>query len=217
MGVVAGSLQHFVDELQHRGDAGAARDHVHLLHVHHLRRILAQLLDGELAVAQVLQLAGRSAEGDFIAQLEVVQMLRHLAAVGELRVDVLSVHFHNQIDKAFVIVGRHGRVGADDELAVDGGRQVDVLADGQAKDVLFGRQAEPVLPRVVRDFLLLDQRQQIFLVRVLQRLRWARRLLHARLFLLLALIVLFLVFVHLLGLEQLVQQHGNHQRDEAGG
>lgn len=56
------------------------------------------------------------------------------------------VGLDEQVDVAAVLVGRDGRVGADDFLGLtwESGRDRDVLADGKAEDVGWAREGEAV-------------------------------------------------------------------------
>lgn len=85
--------------------------------------------------------------------------------------DVLEVDLDDEVDVAELFVARRGRVRSHDELSVDLGREVDVLADGQAQSVLRRRQREPESPRVVTEDLLVDERERVLCVGVLERER----------------------------------------------
>lgn len=170
LSIVAALLEDFVDELKHWSDAGAASNHVDLLDIHDLWRVLAQLLDRELSVAEVLKLAGWAAEGNLVSHLHLVEELRHLATIRELGMDVLAIHFHNQVDEAFVVIARNWSVAANDELAFDLCGKIDVLANWKSQNVFLCGQAEAVFASVVRDLLLLDQRQEVLLIWVCERL-----------------------------------------------
>jgi len=119
--VLVAALEHFSGQLEHGGNASAAGDHVHPLGGHMLGRILAQLLDGEGAVAEILQPSRGTTERYLVAQLELLQVLCHLAAGRELGMGVLEVHLDHEIDVANILVGRDGCVWPDDKLVIDGG------------------------------------------------------------------------------------------------
>lgn len=110
-----------LDDLQHRGDAGAARDHAEVAH----------------HVGGVDHGALGPADADVLADLEACHMARDVAR---------GVRFDEQVDAADVEVRRDGRVGADDffGLAGDGGGDGDVLADGEAEDVGGAGEGEAV-------------------------------------------------------------------------
>ena len=49
---------------------------------------------------------------------------------------VFKVNLDDQVHKALVVITGNGRVGPRDQVPVDSSREVDVLADGEAPDVL---------------------------------------------------------------------------------
>lgn len=49
---------------------------------------------------------------------------------------VLEVNLDHQVHKALVIIARHRGVGPNDQVAIDPSREVDVLANRKAQDVL---------------------------------------------------------------------------------
>ena len=71
-----------------------------LVRGHFWLRLLV-LPDGELAVSVVDEETAGAADVDGVANLHVVEVLGHLAAVGELGVDVFEVNLHHQVDKAY--------------------------------------------------------------------------------------------------------------------
>jgi hypothetical protein len=48
-------------------------------------------------------------------------------------------HLDEEVEESYVVVGRSGGVGTLDQLAADGSRNGDVLADGEAKDGTLGK------------------------------------------------------------------------------
>ena len=72
--------------------------------------------------------------------------------VSEIR-DSGSCYLDDKIHVSLVIVRADRRVWLDDQVSIDLGGQVDVLTDGQTKDVLHGRQSKPEPTRVMADFL----------------------------------------------------------------
>lgn len=128
----------------------------HLLHVDNLWWIFAELLDREFSVAEILKLAGRPAECNLLSDLQSIQVLRHFTAVGEFRMHVGLVNFHNQIHEAFIVVRADRCVRSDHEFSFDLRGKMDMLADRKAQDVLLRRQPEAILSGVVRNFFLLD-------------------------------------------------------------
>ena len=75
-------------------------DHGDLLVGGQLGLGLFVLADGELAPSVVDEESGGAADVDAVADLHVVQILRHLAAVRKLGVDVLEVHLDHQVHVA---------------------------------------------------------------------------------------------------------------------
>lgn len=112
----------------------------------------------------VLQLTGRSLECNRVANVQCVHELRHLATVRELGIDVAMVHLDDQIHVALVVIAGHRRIRPDDQLIVDGGNQVDVLANRQTENVLLAGQTEAKAIRVVAELFLLDQWQHVLFV-----------------------------------------------------
>lgn len=53
--------------------------------------------------------------------------------------DILEVHLDDKVNMSELVITRGGRVGSDNELAVDLGRQVDVLADRKPCRGEFGK------------------------------------------------------------------------------
>ena len=49
---------------------------------------------------------------------------------------VFKVNLDDQVHKALVVITGNGCVGPKDQVPVDSSREVDVLADGEAPDVL---------------------------------------------------------------------------------
>ena len=127
-GVVIGVGKDRGDDLQHGRDAGAAGNHGDPLHPRVLGVGLLVLPDGEVAAALVDEESVGAPEVDAVADVHRLQVLSHLAAVWELGVDVLEVHLDDEVHVSELVVAGGGRVGPDDELTVDLGRQVDVLA-----------------------------------------------------------------------------------------
>eukprot|EP00754_Rhynchopus_humris_P035130 Rhum_TRINITY_DN16701_c0_g1::Rhum_TRINITY_DN16701_c0_g1_i1::g.164139::m.164139 len=127
-GVGEDGLQH----LQTRRQAGTSGNHAEAAR---LARALgvATLRDGEATVSVVLKLALGTRDGDRVADLHVVQVLRHLA---------VRVHLHCQLHPADELVAGHRRVRAGNNLVVDGGRKRDVLADGQTQNIRGVREGE---------------------------------------------------------------------------
>lgn len=70
------------------------------------------------------------------------------------RAEGMKTHLDEQVKEALVIIGRGGRVGALDELAADGGRDRDVLADREAEDGIVGNR------ETVTVYRNRDERQQ---------------------------------------------------------
>ena len=103
------------DNLQHGCDSGTAGDHAEVAH----------------EVGRVDHGALGAAHFDGLPWGEGSDVLGDVAG---------GVRFDEDIDVAAVFVGGDGRVGADDFLAVDGGGEGDVLADGEAENV--GREGE---------------------------------------------------------------------------
>lgn len=91
LGAVGFVLGDVPDELQHGSDAGAAGYHVDLGGVDHLRWLVAELLYGESAVTEVDETAGRASDVDRVTYAEGLEVLGHLAAFREFRMDVLEV------------------------------------------------------------------------------------------------------------------------------
>ena len=57
-----------------------------------------------------------------------VQVLGHLAPLGELGVHVGKVDLDDQLKVAPLVVRAHGSVGTNHQLAIDGGRHIHVVA-----------------------------------------------------------------------------------------
>lgn len=162
------ALQNLTDQLQHGCDACSAGYHVNILGGHMLGWILAQFLNRKGPVAQVLQTSRGSAEGNLIADLHLLQVLRHLAASWELGMRVLEVHLHHKIHIAYILVRRDRSVWPNDELVLDCRYQMNVLAHRQAQYVLFRRQAEAETTCIMAEHLLLNQWQLVLVVRINQ-------------------------------------------------
>mmetsp|Transcript_14041 Transcript_14041/g.34308 ORF Transcript_14041/g.34308 Transcript_14041/m.34308 type:complete len:778 (-) Transcript_14041:634-2967(-) len=112
----------------------------------------------ELPLAQVREVPKRPLHLDRVADGEAVEVLRHLAPVGEARVHVGEVDLDDELEVAHVVVAARGRVGAHARRAVDVGDDEHVVAAGQAEHVLVALQREAEAPRVVRELFLLDKR-----------------------------------------------------------
>lgn len=66
---------------------------------------------------------------------------------------VLEVNLDHQVHKALVIIAGHRGVGPNNQVAIDPGGEVDVLADRKAQDVLGRREGKSEAPSVVADNL----------------------------------------------------------------
>lgn len=133
-------------------------------------RLLGAAANAKLSTALVDEIAIRSADVDRLADLHALEELRELSALGKLRVDVGEVDLHDEVKVAVVVVARDGRVRSGDQLSVDGGGGADVLTRRQAEDVLRGGQAKAEAARIRGDLLLLNQRDGVLLLVVLQQL-----------------------------------------------
>ena len=132
---VGGVFADRADELVHGGDARSAGDHADV------GRVPAGVLHGALGPAHV----------DRLADLHPGEVLGH-GAVG--------VGLDEELDAACVAVVGDGRVGAGHRLAGGGGgAQGDVLARGQAEDVVGLREGEDEEEHVGRDLGLLRERE----------------------------------------------------------
>ena len=141
-----------VRRLVRQGDARAPSDQGHL-------RALPRLVHpGEVALALVLELAERPLHLDRVADLHAVQVLRHLAALGEPGVHVLEVDLDDQVHVAAGEIVGDGRVRPHDHLALVPGLQEHVLARGQAEHHVLTGQSEAEDASVVVDDNLLDKR-----------------------------------------------------------
>ena len=89
-------------------------------------------------------MSGGAPHVDGVADGETLQVLSHLAALGELGVGVGGVDLHHEVHVAQVLVTRGGGVGPHHEAAVDPGGEVDMLTDGQPEAVLGGGEGKPV-------------------------------------------------------------------------
>lgn len=162
------AFQNLTDQLQHGRDACATGNHVNILRGHMLGWILAQFLNREGAVAQVLQTPRGSTEGNLIADLHLLQVLRHLATSWELGMRVLEVHLHHKIHIAHILVRRDGSVWPNDEFVLNCRYQMNVLAHRQAQYVLLRGQSEAETTCIMAEHLLLNQWQLVLIVRIHQ-------------------------------------------------
>mmetsp|Transcript_9248 Transcript_9248/g.18002 ORF Transcript_9248/g.18002 Transcript_9248/m.18002 type:complete len:284 (-) Transcript_9248:65-916(-) len=172
-GGVGGVTQDRVDDLEHGGDAGAARNHADVLR--HRNRLPIHL---ELSVAFVLDVAKRPRNVDGLTQLQTADHLRHHATVDEsLARRIVSVpgavNLDDEIKEAKIEIGGSGRVLPlicvllvfGDGLSVPFSRNfaiwclsenLDVLADREAKHCLLVREAEAKAKGVGRELIFLD-------------------------------------------------------------
>ena len=130
---IAGDRLH---QLVHRRNAGSTGDQADSLELVHDRLALLVLSNGELAVALVLNPAGRSFHLHLVADVQRLQMLRHLTAVRELRVHVFEVDLDHELEVALRLVAGGRRVGADHHVAIEILDQMHVLTDRQTETLL---------------------------------------------------------------------------------
>lgn len=117
--IVVGVPQDRFNDLQHWGDPGATGDH-------------AKRAD---EVGAVVELALRPLDTDGLADFKTCDVFGDVAG---------GVGLNQEGELAFVVVGGDGRVGAHELLAVDAGGDGDVLADGEAEDVIGSGKVETV-------------------------------------------------------------------------
>lgn len=108
-----------LDDLQHWGDPGATGDH-------------AKRAD---EVGAVVKVALGPLDADGLADFKTCDVFGDVAG---------GVGLDQEGELAFVVVGGDGRVGAHDLLAVDAGGDGDMLADGEAEDVIGSGEVETV-------------------------------------------------------------------------
>ena len=108
-----------------------------------LQIVQSSNLDIEHPPALVDQVSGGAPHVDGVADGETLQVLGHLAALGELGVGVGGVDLDHEVHVAEVLVTGGGGVGPHHEAAVDPGGEVNMLADGQAEAVLGGGEGKP--------------------------------------------------------------------------
>ena len=122
---------------------GSHRGILQIVQFHKISLAASSNLDIEHPPALVDQVSGGAPHVDGVADGETLQVLSHLAALGELGVGVGGVDLHHEVHVAEVLVTGGGGVGPHHEAAVDPGGEVNVLADGQAEAVLGGGQGKP--------------------------------------------------------------------------
>jgi hypothetical protein len=88
-----------------------------------LRRTLFICSNKELSATSVNEKPRGASEVDCGPELHFLQILRHLASVWEPRMDAGEVDFDDEVYEAMVVVTRRGRVGTDDQLAIDPGTE----------------------------------------------------------------------------------------------
>mmetsp|Transcript_535 Transcript_535/g.1714 ORF Transcript_535/g.1714 Transcript_535/m.1714 type:complete len:560 (+) Transcript_535:370-2049(+) len=154
---VLGIAEHGIGNLVARGEPGAAGDHGDPAAAVGLPVVC------ELPSAQVHELAQRALHVDRVADLHGVQVLRHLAALGEGGVLTGGVNLDQEVHVAQGLVVCHGRVGPHHRLILDAGLEEHVHACGQAQPRRGRRQAEAEDARVLGHDDLLHQRQLLHL------------------------------------------------------
>lgn len=118
-GAICWVLEGGADDLYHGGDAGASSDHA----------------DVGDEVGGISELAPGTLDTDGVANLESREM------PGDV---TFFVRLDEEFKVATVVVGRDGGVGPHNILAVDLGRDGNVLANGEAENIVGVGQAEAV-------------------------------------------------------------------------
>mmetsp|Transcript_836 Transcript_836/g.2438 ORF Transcript_836/g.2438 Transcript_836/m.2438 type:complete len:476 (-) Transcript_836:1226-2653(-) len=148
------------DDLEAGRDAGSASHEADARHpledgVAILPRATTDILDLAQRAAHLHVLANRNA---------IAEVLRESAALGKLR-RIRAVRLDDKIAVALDLIGSRRRVCASDELVVDvAAVDKDVLADGEAEDVVIRGQRESQAVRVVREGVLANQLELDLLV-----------------------------------------------------
>ena len=93
-----------------------------------------------LPFLKVFKLTDRSSHVEVVTNLESVDVLTHLAALGESLAG--TVGLDDKLDATDIVVGRNGSVPSQHHLAIDVGRQEQVLASRQTKNVLGSRKSK---------------------------------------------------------------------------
>lgn len=104
LGLLQWVAQHVANDLQHRGDPGAASNHAKVLGspgLLHLPRFSVLLGDDPVATVRVR--AGWAAALNLGADLHVVKVLRERAAVREPRVHILEVDLEAEVEEPLVV------------------------------------------------------------------------------------------------------------------
>lgn len=134
--VVGRVLHDGTNHLQHRSDARSSCNHANRLHRPDDRAGFLVWTDGKLSFALVDQQAVRAPELNGVSNRHAFQVLRHLPSGGKLGMGVFEVNLDDQVHKSLVVIAGDGRVGPNDKVSIDPSREVDVLANREAQDVL---------------------------------------------------------------------------------
>mmetsp|Transcript_26379 Transcript_26379/g.42262 ORF Transcript_26379/g.42262 Transcript_26379/m.42262 type:complete len:201 (+) Transcript_26379:375-977(+) len=145
--------QHGAQDLVARRQASAACNHGDALAASGL------VVPKEVPLALVDELAQWSLHVDGVTNFHGLQVLRHLAALGEGRVHACIVHLHQEIHMPKSLVVRHRGVWPHHSFAVDLGLEENVHARRQAQAHGLRRQGEAEDARILGHDDLLHQGQ----------------------------------------------------------
>ena len=154
--LVFGVSQNSANNLKHGSDTSAASDEGHLLDGLGLVVVGARL-ELEDTLALVVEATSGALDVDGVADLELLEVLGHLATVREFGVDTSEVDLDDELDETKVGVAGDGSVAASNDFVVDGGAERHVLADGKSKDLSRMIEGKTEDTGIGRDVCLLNQ------------------------------------------------------------
>mmetsp|Transcript_15545 Transcript_15545/g.44982 ORF Transcript_15545/g.44982 Transcript_15545/m.44982 type:complete len:285 (+) Transcript_15545:1135-1989(+) len=163
-GAVLGIGQDGMDDLKAGRNAGTAGDQAKVLGGTGLER-LPHLLDGEVALAEVGQVALGSLHLNAVPNAERIEMLTHLATLGELGMDSGLVDFDHKGDRPRRLVSGHRGVAA--LVALPAGvrkAEGNVLSNGQSQSRGGALQCKCKPTSIVTDDLLLNELELLELI-----------------------------------------------------
>mmetsp|Transcript_42329 Transcript_42329/g.76540 ORF Transcript_42329/g.76540 Transcript_42329/m.76540 type:complete len:243 (+) Transcript_42329:305-1033(+) len=161
--------QHGAQDLVARRQASAACNHGDALAASGL------VVPEEIPLALVDELAQWSLHVDGVTNFHGLQVLRHLAALGERRVHACKVHLHQEVNVPKSLVIRHRSIWPHHGFAVHLGLEEDVHARRQAQAHGLRGQSEAEDARILGHDDLLHQGQLLRQPRVQEDLLWCLR------------------------------------------
>mmetsp|Transcript_17777 Transcript_17777/g.26898 ORF Transcript_17777/g.26898 Transcript_17777/m.26898 type:complete len:258 (-) Transcript_17777:94-867(-) len=122
----------------------------------------------ELSVTMVVKLSNWSTHVNGVPYLEGIQMLRHLTS--QRKTFTWWVGFDDKLNTSNIVVRCDGCVSSHDHLAIDISGQEDVLAGGQAQDMLRRLKCKVKLERVAAEDRLFLQHERLLVLGIQRNL-----------------------------------------------